>query len=175
LPTEHIDVVYDGSKIPFQNDMFDSIYSSEVFEHVFNLEEILLDINRVHKTGGLILLTMPFVWQEHEMPNDFGRYTSAGIKSILKKCNYEIVDHIKAPGYFLSVIQLLVAYVHHVVLPKSDSIKFVLAPLFIFPINLFALTFNFFLPKSFDLFINHTILAKNIKTSANRVDGSAPN
>ncbi len=163
LPTNEIDVFYDGKKIPFENDRFDSIYSSEVFEHVFNLNEILLDINRVHKKEGLFLISMPFVWPEHEMPNDFGRYTSSGIKSVLKNCNYEIVDHIKSPGFFLSVVQLFAAYVHKVILPKSDTLKFILAPLFIFPINLFGLLFHTILPKNNELYINHIILAKNIK------------
>ena len=40
---EQIDVFYDGGKIPFDDNSFDSIFSSEVFEHVFNLEEILVE------------------------------------------------------------------------------------------------------------------------------------
>src|SRR5574338_1611832 len=38
---ESIDVFYDGQTLPFDNEYFDSIFSSEVFEHVFNLDEIL--------------------------------------------------------------------------------------------------------------------------------------
>ena len=38
---EQIDVFYDGKKIPFDDAYFDSVFSSEVFEHVFNLDEIL--------------------------------------------------------------------------------------------------------------------------------------
>jgi len=166
LPTNEIDVFYDGDKLPFQDNHFDSVYSSEVFEHVFNLSEILLDINRVHKREGLMLITMPFVWQEHEIPNDFGRYTSYGIKSVFEKCNYEIIEHSKSPGYFLSVIQLLVAYIYNAMLPKSNVLKFLLAPITIFPINSFGLIINFFLPKRGDLYINHVILAKNVKPFA---------
>jgi hypothetical protein len=32
---EQIDVFYDGKKIPFEENYFDSVFSSEVFEHVF--------------------------------------------------------------------------------------------------------------------------------------------
>ena len=164
IPKHKVDVFYNGDKLPFSENSFDSIYASEVFEHVFNLEEILNDINRVHKPGGLLLITMPFVWREHEMPNDFGRYTSAGIKHIMKKCNYNIIAHEKAPGYFLSVVQLFSAYVYHSVLPKSITLKFILSPVTIFPINLFGLFFNIFFPSNKELFINHSILAENLKT-----------
>ena len=147
LKKDKVDIFYKGDKLPFENNSFDSIYSSEVFEHVFNLEEILNDINRVHKPGGLLLITMPFVWREHEMPNDFGRYTSAGITHVMSKCNYKIVAHEKAPGYFLSVVQLFSAFVYHNVLPKSNGIKFVLSPITIFPINTLGLFFQYFFSK----------------------------
>src|SRR5437773_3335923 len=46
---EQIDVFYDGKKIPFPDEYFDSVFSSEVFEHIFNLEEIIPEIKRVMK------------------------------------------------------------------------------------------------------------------------------
>ena len=163
LPSDKIDFFYDGKKLPFKNDTFDSVFSSEVFEHVFNLKDILLEINRVHKKNGLILVTMPFVWHEHEMPNDFGRYTSSGINNILKNSNYEIIKHVKSPSFFLSTVQLFNSYIHNHLLPKNNLLRFILAPLFVFPINLVGLILNIFLPKNDELYINHTILAKNIK------------
>ena len=163
LPSDKIDFFYDGKKLPFKNDNFDSVFSSEVFEHVFNLKEILLEINRVHKKNGLILVTMPFVWHEHEMPNDFGRYTSSGINNILKNSNYEIIKHIKSPSFFLSTVQLFNSYIYNHFLPKNNLLRFILTPLFVFPINLVGLILNIFLPKNDELYINHTILAKNIK------------
>jgi SAM-dependent methyltransferase len=59
------DAYYDGKYIPFKDNHFDSVLSSEVFEHVFNLEQILKELNRVLKPGGHILITIPFVWYEH--------------------------------------------------------------------------------------------------------------
>jgi len=163
IPKHKTDFFYKGDKLPFEDNSFDSLYSSEVFEHVFNLDEILKDINRVHRPGGFFLITMPFVWREHEMPNDFGRYTSAGIAAVLKRNNYKIIVHEKEPGFYLSVVQLFAVYVYHAVLPKSTSLKFLLSPFTIFPINLFAMFFNLFLPTSKELYINHVIVAENTK------------
>jgi SAM-dependent methyltransferase len=58
---EQIDVYYDGETIPFDNGYFDSIFSSEVFEHISNLEHILNELYRVIKPGGYMLITLPFV------------------------------------------------------------------------------------------------------------------
>jgi ubiquinone/menaquinone biosynthesis C-methylase UbiE len=82
---EQIDVFYDGRKIPFEDEYFDAVFSTEVFEHIFNLEEILKEINRVMKVSGKILITCPFAICEHEVPNDFARYSSYAINIFLKK------------------------------------------------------------------------------------------
>jgi SAM-dependent methyltransferase len=69
-------VLYDGHALPFPAEHFDFILCSEVLEHVFNLEEVLGELQRVLKPGGYLLVTVPFVWEEHERPYDFARYTS---------------------------------------------------------------------------------------------------
>jgi SAM-dependent methyltransferase len=87
-----IDIFYDGKTIPVANETFDSVFCSEVFEHIFNLPEILAEINRVSKKGALVLITVPFAWEEHEIPYDFGRYTSFGIKHLLAEKGFETIE-----------------------------------------------------------------------------------
>ena len=93
---EQIDVFYDGKKLPFEDNRFDSILCSEVFEHIFNLEEILKELNRVLKPGGKILITCPFVWNEHEAPFDYARYTRFALESLITKTGYSNVEYSKA-------------------------------------------------------------------------------
>ena len=50
---KYADVFYDGKTIPFENNTFDSILSNQVFEHVFNPNDFLKEINRVAKLGGI--------------------------------------------------------------------------------------------------------------------------
>jgi SAM-dependent methyltransferase len=59
---------------PFPDNYFDSIFSSEVFEHVFNLPEIITELHRVLKPGGKILVSCPFAFGEHETPADFALF-----------------------------------------------------------------------------------------------------
>lgn len=82
---EQIDFFYDGKNIPFSDETFDSVFTSEVFEHVFNLEQIIPEIYRVIKKGGNILITCPFAICEHETPNDYARYSSYGLKHLMEK------------------------------------------------------------------------------------------
>lgn len=51
----------------------------------FHIQEIVKELNRVLKENGEMLITVPFVWNEHEIPYDFGRYTSFGIIDLLQK------------------------------------------------------------------------------------------
>jgi SAM-dependent methyltransferase len=51
------DIVYDGKAIPAEDNSFDSILSTEVFEHLFDLQGVLKELNRVLKPEGLMLFT----------------------------------------------------------------------------------------------------------------------
>src|SRR5687768_12801984 len=44
-----VDVYYDGKHIPFADESFDSVFCSEVFEHIFNLDEVIEEIGRILK------------------------------------------------------------------------------------------------------------------------------
>ena len=73
------DFTYDGKNFPFEDETFDSAVCSEVLEHVFEPNQFLKEVNRVLKKNGLIILTLPFFWDEHEQPYDYARYTSFGL------------------------------------------------------------------------------------------------
>ena len=87
------DIFYDGKTIPCEDKEFDSILSNQVFEHVFNPNEFLKEVNRVTKMGGVFLMTVPFVWDEHEQPYDYARYSSFGLNHILTENGFEIIEH----------------------------------------------------------------------------------
>lgn len=107
---EQIDVFYDGKTIPLENESIDAVLCSEVFEHIFNLPDILRELNRVMKKDAAILITCPFVWKEHEEPHDFARYTLFALEDLMNKNGFkkEVVDK---SGNFIEVIfQLIVLF-----------------------------------------------------------------
>ena len=57
--SEEVDVFYDGKTLPFGNDTFDSILSTEVLEHVFHPERAIAEMSRILKPSGLLLISTP--------------------------------------------------------------------------------------------------------------------
>ena len=74
------DFYYDGNTFPFADNTFDILLCNQVLEHVFNPDVFLQEINRVLQPNGKLLLTVPFVWDEHEQPFDYARYSTFGLK-----------------------------------------------------------------------------------------------
>lgn len=46
-------------KLDFQSDVFDCVYSGEVIEHLYNPDNMLIELNRILKPGGLLIVTTP--------------------------------------------------------------------------------------------------------------------
>lgn len=154
-----VDVFYDGKVIPFANETFDSLFCSEVLEHVFEPNDILAEINRVLKKDALAIITVPFCWNEHEVPYDYARYSSFGISYLLEKNNFEIVQ-IRKSGSFARVVgQLVVLYVFEI-FRKYKRVGFLMSLLFIAPFNLVACILLPLFPKNTTLFFNSIVLAK---------------
>jgi len=163
---EQIDIFYDGKTIPFEKDYFTSIFSSEVFEHIFNLEQILEELYRVLKPDGYMLITVPFVWEEHEIPFDFARYTSFGIEHLLRRAGFEIVATEKTSNYVETIFQMWNTYVWQNVLPSKRYLKALFIPLLITPINIIGILVSKILPKKRDFYLNSVVVARkpsNIK------------
>jgi SAM-dependent methyltransferase len=160
---EQIDVYYDGKTIPFPDNSFDSILASEVFEHVFNLPEILSELNRVLKTGGKILITCPFLWKEHELPHGYARYTLYALRDLLEKNNFK-VELIDKSGNFVQVIfQLIVLYLYDTIYPKVKNIpiiKNIFELFFLFLPNLLGYILNKILPLRNQVYFNNIVVAR---------------
>ncbi|HNP24058.1 MAG TPA: methyltransferase domain-containing protein [Panacibacter sp.] len=160
---EQIDVFYDGHSIPFEDNHFDSVFSSEVFEHIFNLDEILKEINRVMKPGGMLLITCPFSICEHEVPHDFARYSSFGIKSMLERNGFEIIQQNKTGNSIETVSQLRIMYIHQHITPHIRKIP-ILRSVFRFivytGINLYAVVLSKIFPAGEDLYLNNVVLCR---------------
>jgi SAM-dependent methyltransferase len=154
-----IDVYYDGKVIPFNNEQFDSVVTSQVLEHVFHPDLFLGETNRVLKTNGYLLITVPFVWDEHEQPFDFGRYSSFGIVYLLEKNGFEIKEHFKTANNFAALAQLVNLYVYKLVHNKNPLFKKLVTLFLMAPVTIFGVILGKILPDNDDLFLDNVILA----------------
>lgn len=163
---EQVDVIYDGKEIPFPDDYFDSVFSSEVFEHIFNLEVILPEIARVMKKDGKLLITCPFVWNEHEVPADYARYTQFALKYLLERNGFSILVQDKTGDFLKAIHQMRVVYFNQYgvrsipLLGRWKLFRTTTLPFFNSLLNGWFSFKHLLLPKRDDLYLNNIVLAK---------------
>lgn len=155
-----IDVFYEGTKIPFDNEYFDSIVCFEVLEHVFNPDLFLEEAKRVLKKGGTALFTVPFIWDEHEQPFDFARYSSFGLNHLFLKAGFTIVSGKKYVSNLRILSLLANAYIYKIF---RKLIKHKISYLLILPLtsinNILGHLF-YLLPKNSDMYYGNIFLLK---------------
>ena len=157
-----IDVFYSGHKFPFNDSTFDSAVLTQVLEHIFNPDEFLSEINRVLKKNGKLLLSVPFVWDEHEQPRDYARYSSFGISHILKEHGFKIIEKRKTLNDVRVIFQLINCYIHKKIPAKNYKVRLCFYVVFITPFTLLGIIFSKILPKNDDLYMDNIILAEKI-------------
>lgn len=159
------DVFYDGVTIPFPDGGFDSIFSSQVFEHIYNLEQIVSELNRVLKVGGKMLVTVPFVFEEHERPFDFKRYSSFGLRTLLEENGFMVLEMKRDTTYFETILQVFLVYLTQNVLPQNRYFRFFLLPFILFPIIATGRFVSKIMPDNGFFFCNNVVLAQKVKAS----------
>lgn len=153
-------IFYDGKKIPFDDEYFDTVVSFEVLEHVFNPDEFLIEIKRVMKKWWQLLLTVPFVWDEHEVPYDFWRYSSFWLKSILEKHWFIVILQRKILTDISFFFQLLNTYFYKIIIKRMPKILAFPLIMFLSIISNIFWLISKILPKNEDFYYWNLILAQ---------------
>jgi SAM-dependent methyltransferase len=157
--TSQANFFYRGNDFPFDNDSFDSILCNQTLEHVFNPDVFLKEIYRVLKPGGQLLLTIPFVWDEHEQPYDYARYSSFGLAHLLRKHGFEVIDLAKSAPDVSTIFQLINGYLFKI----SVRNEFLLALTCVFimaPFSILGEVLSKILFRNPDLYLDQIVLAK---------------
>ncbi len=157
---KNADFFYNGTLFPFESNSFDSLVINQVFEHVFNPDDFLNEVLRVLRPGGKLLMTVPFVWDEHEQPHDYARYSSFGLQFILEKHGFNIVEQRKSVNDFRVIFQLINAYLYKKMMSSNQYLNLVIVFLVMSPINVVGEIVGFLLPDNNDLYLDNVILAR---------------
>lgn len=154
-----VDFFYDGKTIPFGDNHFDGMLCTEVLEHVFNIDELLSEFQRVLKPGATALITTPFMWEEHEVPYDFARYTPFALRHLYEKHGFEVLYHCRVGNSIKVVMQFGMLYIKSM-FPKNKVIRQILMLPFIIVFNTIATLFSAIHPGNGNSYFNNVFLLR---------------
>lgn len=97
-----LDIRGDLEHIPLRNGSVDCILCMVVLEHTQDPRLVLREFARVLKPGGSLVMVVPFLWEEHQTPHDYFRFTRYGMRSLLESSPFRI-DLLRPMGGFFWV------------------------------------------------------------------------
>ena len=77
-----LDVCGNLECLPLLPQSVDAILCIVVLEHTRHPREVLCEFARVLKPGGACILVVPFLWEEHQAPHDYFRFTRYGMETL---------------------------------------------------------------------------------------------
>lgn len=97
------DFLYDGARLPFEDRSFDTVLNVQVLEHTPRPGALVVEMARVLKDDGLLILSAPFQFRLHEQPHDYFRFSPHGLRTLCAEAGLEVVD-VLAQGSLWSVL-----------------------------------------------------------------------
>ncbi len=155
------DIFYDGWTIPLDDDSLDGLLSTQTLEHVPNPQRIVQEWARVLRPGGMVLVTVPFMWPEHEMPYDFQRYTTGGIRGLVKEAGFEVVEQRRLLAGFAAPVQLFIACVYDSLLARySRGVRLIMTALLCAPITVAGIILDRLFSNDSNTYLDNVLLLR---------------
>lgn len=104
------DLFWDGKNLPVKDNSQENILLIEVLEHIPDPLSVLKEAHRTLKSDGLILITVPFVWNLHDAPYDYYRYTPFAIRKLMDTSGFQIIELSSFGGWNSSLGTMLALY-----------------------------------------------------------------
>ncbi|MBY0479272.1 MAG: methyltransferase domain-containing protein [Chitinophagaceae bacterium] len=101
-----VDVICPATALHFPDASFDTVFSTQVIEHVEDPFEMLAEAFRVLKPGGVVIVSAPFSWELHEEPYDFYRYSKYGLRYMFQRAGFSNVEIKANGGKWAAIFQL---------------------------------------------------------------------
>ncbi|MFA5000610.1 MAG: class I SAM-dependent methyltransferase [Candidatus Paceibacterota bacterium] len=153
-----VDKFFDGVHIPFPDNQFEVILCTQVLEHTPEPAKLLNEMARTLKTDGQVFITTPFVWNEHEIPYDFYRFTRYGLEQLLTQNGLEISSLTQTTGIFGVLGQIFSAFVFESLAFRNTILKITLSIFILGPIQIISLFLDWLTNKRW-LTLDYVIIA----------------
>ena len=117
-----IDIICDAAYLPFKDDSFTIVISTQVLEHVQKPDSVISEAYRILKKKGVVFLSTHGVWSKYGK-TDYWRWTDSGLHLLFSK--YSDVHVICNGGAILCFFQLINLYIS--VLPFGKRILWLIS------------------------------------------------
>jgi len=161
------DVLYDGKTIPFDEKVFDSIFSTQVLMYVSDADSFLKEVNRITKTGGKFLISTPFMWHARN-PDDCVRFSINGLSKLLISNGFEIINQKRSSNAIETLFQLTVLYFYNQYFIKNKILRKLSTLIFTIPLNLTGFILSYIFPTNRNFYLNTIILARKVNHIAKK-------
>lgn len=97
--------IKEGDLLPLKKASADLILSTQVLEHVNDLNLYLSECARILKKSGRLLISTHGIWPYHPSPEDYRRFTSLGLRYEIEKHGFKILNCFRLLGPFSAITQ----------------------------------------------------------------------
>jgi len=104
-----LDAVGRLEELPFRNSSFDRAISIVVLEHTPEPGRVIAELQRVLSPGGTVHLVVPHMWEEHQRPHDYFRFTSSGMRYLMERGGFNVGRIEPVGGFFWMLGRRLMA------------------------------------------------------------------
>jgi SAM-dependent methyltransferase len=109
--TGSVDVIITpAQRLPFDSSSFAGVLCAQVLEHVPDPVMLLDEICRILRHGGQLILTCPFVWELHEEPHDYLRFTKYWLAQNLENAGFSRTKIIPQGGDIAMIGQCILLF-----------------------------------------------------------------
>ncbi|HET6691541.1 MAG TPA: methyltransferase domain-containing protein [Miltoncostaeaceae bacterium] len=92
FPASTVHALATSERLPLSSGAVDGVILEAVLEHVRDADATLLEIMRVLRPGGRVLIDVPFLQPYHPSPGDYRRYTEQGLRTRLEQLGFDVGD-----------------------------------------------------------------------------------
>lgn len=87
-----VDVVCDVTRGHFADGEFQTIVTTETLEHVTEPWTAIDRMSRWLAEGGMMIVTVPFMFGKHDYPNDYWRMTGDGLRYLFERAGLTCLE-----------------------------------------------------------------------------------
>ncbi len=87
-----VDVVASAEDVPLPDAAYDVVLCTEVLEHVPDGDAAFDELARLVRPGGVVVVTVPFLYRLHEEPHDHRRVTPHGVRRWAERAGLRVEE-----------------------------------------------------------------------------------